>query len=240
MTIKIIMTNLLTLKHISVTFGQKAILHDISFGLRSEQTLTLLGPNGAGKSTLIQVILGLIIPDTGTLIRQPSLRIGYVPQKIYLDPMLPLTVERFMRLRPGVTKKDIFSSLRDVKAEHLQDQLIQKLSGGEMQRVMLARALLHNPLLLVLDEPTQGIDIIGQMALYDLIYQLRRTLGCSIFMVSHDLNLVMAKTDKVMCLNHHICCLGTPEIVSTHPDFIAMFGQQYHDSEQFLCNVSSL
>ncbi|MCR3755739.1 MAG: Zn(2(+)) ABC transporter ATP binding subunit [Sodalis sp. Psp] len=224
------MTDLVILEHISVAFEQKAILHDISFNLRSGKILTLLGPNGAGKSMLVRVVIGLIAPDTGTLTRQPEMRIGYVPQKLHLDPTMPLTVERFMRLRPGVTKRDILPSLTHVKAEHLQDQALQRLSGGEMQRVLLARALLSRPQLLVLDEPTQGIDVSGQVALYDLIDQIRHTLGCGVLMVSHDLHLVMAKTDEVLCLNHHICCSGTPEMVSAHPDFIAMFG--HHSSEQ--------
>lgn len=224
------MPDLVTLEHIAVAFGRKAELHDISFTLRHGHILTLLGPNGAGKSTLVRIVLGLIAPDSGTLTRQPKLRMGYVPQKIHLDPTLPLTVERFMRLRPGVKKSDIGPALARVQAQQLHDAPMQKLSGGEMQRVLLARALLNSPQLLVLDEPTQGVDVNGQVALYDLIDTLRRTLGCGVLMVSHDLHLVMAKTDEVLCLNHHICCSGTPEVVSAHPDFIAMFG--YRESSQ--------
>lgn len=194
------MTDLVILEHIGVAFGRKAVLHDISFTLRPGNILTLLGPNGAGKSTLVRVVLGLIAPTEGTLKRQPKLRMGYVPQKIHLDPTLPLTVERFMRLRPGVKKSDIAPSLARVQAQHLQTAPMQKLSGGEMQRVLLA--------------------------LYDLIDNIRRALGCAVLMVSHDLHLVMAKTDEVLCLNHHICCSGTPDVVSAHPDFIAMFGQR--------------
>ncbi|SNC58446.1 zinc ABC transporter ATP-binding protein ZnuC [Sodalis endosymbiont of Henestaris halophilus] len=218
------MTHLVILEHISVAFGSNAVLHNISLTLRPGHILTLLGPNGAGKSTLVRVVLGLITPTDGTLRRQPKLRMGYVPQKIHLDPTLPLTVERFMRLRPGVNKNDIVPSLAQVQAQHLQTVPMQKLSGGEMQRVLLARALINSPRLLVLDEPTQGLDVNGQVALYDLIDNIRRTISCGVLMVSHDLHLVMAKTDEVLCLNHHICCSGTPEMVSTHPDFIAMFG----------------
>ncbi|UDG79721.1 zinc ABC transporter ATP-binding protein ZnuC [Candidatus Steffania adelgidicola] len=219
------MTNLVSIQHVFVTFNKRSVLHDISFTLRQGEILTLLGPNGAGKSTLVQVVLGLVIPDTGILRRQSKLRVGYVPQKIYLDPTLPLTVERFMRLRPGVKKSDVKPALAQVKTQHLNNEPMQKLSGGEMQRVLLARALLNSPELLVLDEPTQGVDINGQVALYDLIDNIRRTIGCGILMVSHDLHLVMATTDEVLCLNHHICCSGTPQVVSAHPDFIAMFGQ---------------
>lgn len=218
------MTNLVSLENISVSFGARRVLSDISLTLNAGRILTLLGPNGAGKSTLVRVVLGLVKPDTGTLTRDRNLRIGYVPQKLHLDATLPLTVSRFMRLRPGVKKSDIAPALHRVKAAHLAEAPMQKLSGGETQRVLLARALLNQPQLLVLDEPTQGVDVNGQIALYDLINKLRHELDCAVLMVSHDLHLVMAKTDEVLCLNHHICCSGTPEAVSTHPQFISMFG----------------
>ncbi|ATM85705.1 zinc ABC transporter ATP-binding protein ZnuC [Yersinia massiliensis] len=220
------MSTLVTLNKISVTFGHRRVLNDISLSLRPGRILTLLGPNGAGKSTLVRVVLGLIAPTSGSLIREPGLRIGYVPQKLHLDATLPLTVSRFMRLKPGVKKADILPALKRVHAAHLLEQPMQKLSGGENQRVLLARALLNRPQLLVLDEPTQGVDVNGQLALYDLIEQLRKELNCAVLMVSHDLHLVMAKTDEVLCLNQHICCSGAPEVVSTHPEFIAMFGQR--------------
>ncbi|KMV33000.1 zinc ABC transporter ATP-binding protein ZnuC [Franconibacter pulveris 1160] len=218
------MTTLVSLENISVSFGQRRVLSDVSLSLRPGRILTLLGPNGAGKSTLVRVVLGLVAPDEGVIKRDRSLRIGYVPQKLHLDATLPLTVSRFMRLRPGVRKADILPALKRVQAGHLIDAPMQKLSGGETQRVLLARALLKEPQLLVLDEPTQGVDVNGQVALYDLIDKLRQELNCAVLMVSHDLHLVMAKTDDVLCLNHHICCSGTPEVVSTHPEFIAMFG----------------
>lgn len=218
------MTNLVELEHVAVSFGQRTVLNDISLSLAPGRIMTLLGPNGAGKSTLVRVVLGLVKPDRGHLKRADGLRIGYVPQKLHLDVTLPLTVDRFMRLRPGVKKSDILPALQRVQAAHLLDAPMQKLSGGENQRVLLARALLNMPQLLVLDEPTQGVDVNGQLALYNLIDTLRHELGCGVLMVSHDLHLVMAKTDEVLCLNHHICCSGTPEAVSVHPEFISMFG----------------
>ncbi len=218
------MTNLVSLENISVSFGARRVLTDISLNLHAGRILTLLGPNGAGKSTLVRVVLGLVAPDGGVIKRTPNLHIGYVPQKLHLDATLPLTVSRFMRLRPGVKKSDIQPALVRVQAAHLIDAPMQKLSGGETQRVLLARALLNQPQLLVLDEPTQGVDVNGQLALYDLINKLRHELDCAVLMVSHDLHLVMAKTDEVLCLNHHICCSGTPEVVSAHPQFISMFG----------------
>jgi len=218
------MTTLVSLENISVSFGQRRVLSDISLHLKPGKILTLLGPNGAGKSTLVRVVLGLVAPDKGLIKRDGKLRIGYVPQKLHLDSTLPLTVSRFLRLRPDTRKEDILPALKRVQAGHLIEAPLQKLSGGETQRVLLARALLNNPQLLVLDEPTQGVDVNGQVALYDLIDQLRKELNCAVLMVSHDLHLVMAKTDEVLCLNHHICCSGTPEVVSTHPEFISMFG----------------
>lgn len=224
------MQPLLTLNKISVSFGDKQVLKDVSFELNKGDIVTLLGPNGAGKSTIVRVVLGLLPPTSGSIKREPSLAIGYVPQKLHLDTTLPLTVKRFMLLKLGVRQEHLLPALERVNATHLLDQPMQKLSGGETQRVLLARALLNKPDLLVLDEPAQGVDITGQVALYDLINQLRTELECAVLMVSHDLHLVMAKTDKVLCINGHICCSGAPDVVSNHPEFVAMFG--YRGAQQ--------
>ncbi|MBP6121248.1 MULTISPECIES: zinc ABC transporter ATP-binding protein ZnuC [Providencia] len=224
------MQPLLNLNKISVSFGAKQVLKDVTFELNKGDIVTLLGPNGAGKSTIVRVVLGLLEPTSGTIKRASKLSVGYVPQKLHLDTTLPLTVKRFMMLKIGVRSTHLLPALERVKATHLIDQPMQKLSGGETQRVLLARALLNKPDLLVLDEPAQGVDITGQVALYDLINQLRTELGCAVLMVSHDLHLVMAKTDKVLCINGHICCSGTPDAVSNHPEFVAMFG--YRGAQQ--------
>ncbi|MGX9311541.1 zinc ABC transporter ATP-binding protein ZnuC [Pantoea ananatis] len=218
------MPSLVTLENVSISFDQRQVLSGVSLELHPGKILTLLGPNGAGKSTLVRMVLGLLTPSSGRVSRSAGLRIGYVPQKLHIDPTLPVTVERFMRLSRGARNQDILPALKRVQAGHLLTSPLQKLSGGETQRVLLARALLNQPQLLVLDEPTQGVDVNGQVALYDLINQLQHELNCAVLMVSHDLHLVMAKTDEVLCLNHHICCSGTPEAVSQHPEFIAMFG----------------
>ncbi|MGL5799771.1 MAG: zinc ABC transporter ATP-binding protein ZnuC [Plesiomonas sp.] len=217
---------LIELKNISVTFGDKTVLNNISLSIHKQKIITLLGPNGAGKSTLVRTVLGLITPTAGQIIRKNGLKIGYVPQKLHLDTTLPLTVKRFLSLKKNGHLSEISTALSQVKALHLLDQPMQKLSGGETQRVLLARALINQPDILVLDEPMQGVDVNGQMALYDLITVLRDTLRCGVLMVSHDLHLVMAKTDEVLCINQHICCSGTPEHISHHPEFLSMFGGQ--------------
>lgn len=188
--------------------------------------MTLIGPNGAGKTTLVRIVLGLLQPHTGTLYRAPGLRIGYMPQKLFIEPTLPLTVRRFLQLAAPRQKRDVEPLLEEVRIVHLLDQQVSALSGGEMQRVLLARALSQSPQLLVLDEPAQGVDVSGQVELYKLINNIRDSHGCGVLMVSHDLHLVMATTDEVICLNQHICCHGKPEHVSSDPAYLALFGQQ--------------
>ncbi|CAH0533874.1 Zinc import ATP-binding protein ZnuC [Vibrio stylophorae] len=217
------MTKLLSLERVSVNFSGRDVLDDISFDLNQGEITTLIGPNGAGKSTLVKTVLGLQKPTQGKVRKHKKLKIGYVPQKMQLNDALPLIVERFLRLvaKPKLSAEQ---ALAKTGAGHLLQANMHSLSGGEMQRVLLARALMLGPNLLVLDEPLQGVDVQGQIALYELIGQLRHDLDCAILMVSHDLHLVMAKTDHVICLQHHICCSGGPEAVSTHPKYLALFG----------------
>lgn len=216
---------LIRLEQVSVTFAGQSTLERIDLQVRPGEIVTLIGPNGAGKTTLVRAVLGLLQPTSGAVWRQPRLRIGYMPQKLVVEPTLPLSVLRFLRLLPGVSRSKAEAALEEVGAAQVIHKPVQTISGGEMQRVLLARALLREPQLLVLDEPVQGVDVAGQSELYGLITRLRDRYGCGVLMVSHDLHLVMSTTDQVVCLNHHVCCSGHPEQVSGDPAFIELFGE---------------
>jgi len=224
------MNALIETEQINLALGGRAVLNNISLQLEAAQITTLIGPNGSGKSTLVRLLLGLIEPDSGHIRRQSRLRIGYMPQKLHIDATLPLTVKRFLQLAGRYPDNELRQALTEVRADHLLSSPMQQLSGGETQRVLLARALLRKPQLLILDEPVQGVDVNGQIELYALIADLRQRFGCGVLMVSHDLHLVMASTDKVICLNQHICCSGHPEQVSNDPSYIALFGRKGADN----------
>lgn len=217
---------LIKLEGVNLHFGRKHVLQDISTELHKGCITTLIGPNGAGKTTLVRVVLGLLKPQRGSIWREDNLRIGYMPQKLHIDSTFPLTVERFLATSQCKDTQLINSALKQVGADKLLQQSVHNLSGGEMQRVLLARALLRDPHLLVLDEPVQGVDINGQLELYNLITDIRDSRKCGVLMVSHDLHLVMAATDHVVCINHHICCSGHPEHVTNDPSFSELFGMQ--------------
>lgn len=216
---------LVHLEGVGVNFRGQSVLQDVQLSVRPSEIVTLIGPNGAGKTTLVRAVLGLLKTDKGTVWRKPRLRIGYMPQKLHVDATLPLSVLRFLRLVPGVKRADAEAALSEVGASQVIDSPLQGISGGELQRVLLARALLRKPELLVLDEPVQGVDVAGQAELYRLITRLRDRHGCGVLMVSHDLHLVMSTTDQVVCLNRHVCCSGHPEQVSGDPAFVELFGQ---------------
>lgn len=218
------MSTLVELTDICVHFDERKVLDNVSLTLKRGEITTLIGPNGAGKSTLVKVLLGLQKRYSGNVSRAKGLKVGYVPQKLRLNDSLPLDVNRFLKLSGRYSKQEINEALKLVGAEHLHLANMHSLSGGENQRILLARALLQRPDLLVLDEPAQGVDVQGQIDLYDLIDTIRHRFNCAVFMVSHDLHLVMAKTDDVICLNHHICCSGSPSAISRHPSYIALFG----------------
>lgn len=209
---------------VDLRIGHTTILSHVDLTVGGGEIVTLVGPNGAGKSSLVRVVLGLLVPSGGDVWRKPGLRIGYLPQTLNIDPVLPMTVRRLLALAGAGATAKARAALAEVGADDLPERALQDLSGGELQRVMLARALLRDPDLLVLDEPLRGIDLGGQLALYDLIGGLRRSRGIGVLMVSHDLHIVMAATDRVVCLNQHVCCSGAPEAVSRSPEYAALFG----------------
>jgi zinc transport system ATP-binding protein len=221
---------LLSAKQISYSRGQKLILDRISFELYRGQITTIIGPNGAGKSTLSSIVNGLIDNFSGEIERLPGLRIGYLPQKVYVNTLMPLSVERLLQLTRSVLTSEVDAALAQTGVAHLKHRQVQSLSEGELKRVLLARTTLGKPDLIVLDEPTAGVDVTGELKMYELIGEFRKQLDCGILLVSHDLHLVMSKTDQVLCLNQHLCCSGLPESVSQHPEYLALFGQQSGDS----------
>ena len=200
------------------------LVHDIDLSVSRGEIVTIIGPNGGGKTMLLRLLLGLVRPSTGQVTRARDLRIGYMPQRLAIDPVLPLTVSRLMTATSRHSRDEIAAALTETAVAKLIDAPVQTLSGGELQRVLLARTLLRAPDLLVLDEPVQGVDFTGEAALYELIADIRRRYGCGILMVSHDLHVVMAATDRVVCLNQHVCCTGAPSDVSQHPAYLGMFG----------------
>ncbi|WP_372803619.1 metal ABC transporter ATP-binding protein [Paracoccus seriniphilus] len=202
----------------------EAVLKHVDFTIRPGEIVTVVGPNGSGKSSLIRALLGHMPLAGGGVARKPGLRIGYVPQKLQLDNTIPMTVRRFLSLPRRVSDAVASEALKMTGVTGVEKRQLTRLSGGQFQRVLLARALLHNPDLLVLDEPTQGLDQPGIVAFYKLIEDVRRETGAAILLVSHDLLVVMRASDRVICLNGHICCEGTPEDVSVDPAYRAMFG----------------
>lgn len=215
---------LLQAQNLSLLVGERKLLSNISLTVSKGEIVTVIGPNGAGKTTLLRVLLGLIPANSGSIFKKPKLRIGYLPQKVSVDPILPLSVSRIMNLTGNFSSLQIENALEETGVDSLKNKPVFQLSGGEFQRVMLARALLRSPELLVLDEPVQGVDYMGESELYNLIGNLRKSHGCGVLMVSHDLHVVMASTDRVLCLNQHICCEGQPEDVSRHPEYLRLFG----------------
>jgi zinc transport system ATP-binding protein len=216
--------NLLELTDVNLIRGQWQLLQQVSLKVGRGEILTIIGPNGAGKTTLVRVALGLLPPTAGRVQRLPGIGIGYMPQSLHIDPTFPLTVKRFLSMAGKEHHNKVLPLLEEVGAARLLDSPLQNISGGEMQRVLLARALMRDPDLLVLDEPVQGVDVHGQVELYQLITRIRDERRCAVLMVSHDLHLVMAATDRVLCLNRHICCSGTPEVVTNDPAFLELFG----------------
>lgn len=209
---------------LSLRLGRIRVLDDVGITVNAGEIVTVIGPNGAGKTSLLRILLGLVSPTSGSVRRRGGLSLGYVPQRLVIDPVLPLSVKRLMTLTGRKPPAAVLAALGEAGVERLIDAPVQTLSGGEFQRVLLARALLRQPDLLVLDEPVQGVDFAGEAALYQLIGDIRDRHGCGVLMVSHDLHTVMAATDRVICLNRHVCCAGRPAAVGRDPEFVRLFG----------------
>jgi zinc transport system ATP-binding protein len=210
--------------HLSVMLEGHPVLTDVSLSVQSGEIVTILGPNGSGKSTLLRALLGIVPASAGRVTRKPGMVVGYVPQRLAIDRTLPMTVRRFLSLPKRVGDAEAAAALQRVGVPEVAGRQMADLSGGQFQRVLLARALLARPDILILDEPTQGLDQPGEAAFYRLIEEVRREMGVAVLMVSHDLHVVMAASDRVICLNGHICCEGTPRVVSTAPEYRALFG----------------
>jgi zinc transport system ATP-binding protein len=215
---------LIELSAVDVRLGDRQVLRHVSLDLSRGEIVTIVGPNGSGKSTLLRTVLGAVRPSSGRVWRAPGLRVGYVPQRLPIDATLPLTVERFLGLPVRRRRTELAAALAEVGAADLGGRQMTALSGGQFQRVLLARALLERPDVLILDEPTAGLDQPGSAGFYRLIERVREEHGCAVLMVSHELHVVMSASDRVICLNGHVCCEGTPEIVASAPEYRALFG----------------
>ncbi|WP_339115020.1 metal ABC transporter ATP-binding protein [Thioclava sp. GXIMD2076] len=233
--------SLIRAENVGVRHGDEFVLQAVDFTIQRGEIVTVVGPNGSGKSTLVKALIGLAPLATGQVVKAADLVIGYVPQKLHIDATLPLTVRRFLSLPKRISNARAQAALARVGVEDIGKRPLSGLSGGQLQRVLLARALLAKPDVLILDEPTQGLDQPGTAAFYRLIEEVRRETGCAVLLVSHDLHVVMSASDRVICLNGHICCQGTPAIVSEAPEYRALFGlgtggafalyQHHHDHD---------
>ena len=216
--------SLVQVEDLSVRYGARTALSRVSLRIEPSEIVTIVGPNGSGKTSLLRAIIGAIKPFQGRVVQASSLKIGYVPQKLHIDETLPITVSRFLKLAGGVTAADIDYALTQAGVPALEKAQLSQLSGGQFQRVLLARALIAKPDLLLLDEATQGLDQRGSASFYQQIETVRRNTGCAVLMISHELHVVMSASDRVICLNGHICCEGTPAVVASAPEYRELFG----------------
>jgi zinc transport system ATP-binding protein len=216
--------SLIQVENLSVRYGARTALSRVSLRVEPSEIVTIVGPNGSGKTSLLRAIIGAIKPLQGRVLQASSLKIGYVPQKLHIDETLPITVSRFLKLLGGVTAADIDYALTQAGVPELEKAQLSQLSGGQFQRVLLARALIGKPDLLLLDEATQGLDQRGSASFYQQIETVRQATGCAVLMISHELHVVMSASDRVICLNGHVCCEGTPAVVASAPEYRALFG----------------
>ncbi len=215
---------LINVRNLSVAYGANTVLRDVDLTVSPGEIVTIVGPNGSGKTSLLRAIIGATPPAQGSVDLKPQLKIGYVPQRLHIDQTLPITVERFMRLTDRASRNTCKDALDAAGVPDLLDRQMTQLSGGQFQRVLLARALINSPDILLLDEATQGLDQPGSAAFYRQIETVRAQTGCAILMISHDLHVVMSASDRVICLNGHVCCQGTPAFVASAPEYRALFG----------------
>ncbi|AYQ57725.1 Zinc ABC transporter, ATP-binding protein ZnuC [Bathymodiolus thermophilus thioautotrophic gill symbiont] len=217
---------LISANHISLSHHGKKVLDDVSFELKAGEFITLIGPNGAGKSSLIKILLGLIASDHGKIKKSKDIRLGYTPQKFIANEFIPIIVADFLKLNQKIDTQFLTDIATLTGIETRLNLPLSSLSGGEMQRVLLARALLAKPNVLILDEPAQNLDIDGQMQLYKLIQDIHQQQDCAVLMVSHDLHRVMKESTQVLCLYRHICCMGQPETLIKNRQFNDLFADQ--------------
>ena len=217
------MSFLIQSEKVSVVRQGHLILDNVSLTLKEKDFITIIGPNGAGKTTLLKILAGVMEPDSGAVKHKAGLRLGYIPQQIELDPSLPMSVKRFLNLGGG--ESGAKGIAEETEISHLLNHQLETLSGGEKQRVLLARALMTSPEVLILDEPSQNLDVAGQLAFYQLIERFHQERNLALLMVSHDLHMVMASTRQVICLYHHVCCSGEPQMVAQDPEFVRLFGK---------------
>ncbi|MEM7642073.1 MAG: metal ABC transporter ATP-binding protein [Pseudomonadota bacterium] len=215
---------LVEVEGLTVRYGGKTALQRVDLAVSSGEIVTIVGPNGSGKTSLLRAVIGAIKPAAGSVRRKPGLRLGYVPQRLHVDPTLPITVGRFLALPRRAPKGARRAALDQAGVPDLMDRQMSGLSGGQFQRVLLARALIGGPEILLLDEATQGLDQPGSAAFYQQIETVRRDTGCAVLMISHELHVVMAASDRVVCLNGHVCCQGSPAVVASAPEYRALFG----------------
>ena len=216
--------SLIQVEDLTVRYGASTALSGVSLHVEPGEIVTIVGPNGSGKTSLLRAVIGAVKPVKGRVVQESGVKIGYVPQNLHIDETLPITVSRFLKLPSNVEAADISYALTRAGVPDLAKAQLSQLSGGQFQRVLLARAIIGNPDLLLLDEATQGLDQRGSASFYQQIETVRQNTGCAILMISHELHVVMSASDRVICLNGHVCCEGTPAVVASAPEYRALFG----------------